>query len=148
VLFFIELDRRQVWLAGVTAHPDRDWVTQAARNLSMTLGDQGRHFKFLIRDRDTKFVDGFDTVLVSDGVRVIKTPARSPRANAYAERFVGTARRECLDWTLIFGHRHLEVVMAEFVAHYNAARPQSGCQARRPDPAAHDSRHRQRYRAS
>ncbi|MDQ6617360.1 MAG: integrase core domain-containing protein [Actinomycetota bacterium] len=134
VPLFIELERRHVWLAGVTAHPDCDWVTQAARNLSMTLDDQGRQFKFLLRDRDTKFVDGFDTVLASDGVRVIKTPPRSPRANAYAERFVGTARRECLDWTLVFGRRHLEVVLAEYLAHYNAARPHRGVKLDAPIP--------------
>lgn len=134
VLFFIELDRRHVWLAGVTAHPDRDWMTQAARNLSMTLDDQGRHFEFLVRDRDTKFVDGFDIVFASDGVRVIKTPPRAPRANAYAERFVGTVRRECLDWTLIFGRRHLEVVLAEYLAHYNAARPHRGVKLDAPIP--------------
>jgi putative transposase len=134
VLFFVELDRRQVWLAGVTAHPNRDWVTQAARNLSMSLDDQGRQFKFLVRDRDTKFVDGFDTVFASDGLRVIKTPPRSPRANAYAERFVGTVRRECLDWTLIFGRRHLEKVMSEYVAHYNAARPHRGVNLDAPIP--------------
>ncbi|MDQ6613451.1 MAG: integrase core domain-containing protein [Actinomycetota bacterium] len=123
VLFFIELDRLHVWLAGVTAHPDTAWVTQVARNLSMTLDDQGRRFNFLIRDRDTKFVVAFDTVFASDATQVIKTPPRAPRANAFAERFVGTARRECLDWTLIFGRRHLEHVMTEYVAHYNTARP-------------------------
>ncbi|MDQ6614178.1 MAG: integrase core domain-containing protein [Actinomycetota bacterium] len=134
VLFFIELERRQVWLAGVTAHPNSGWVTQAARNLSMTLDDRGRRFKFLIRDRDTKFVESFDTVFASDGTRVIKTPARSPRANAYAERFVGTARRECLDWTLILGRRHLERVMSEYLAHYNAARPHRGIDLDAPIP--------------
>ncbi len=134
VLFFIELDRRHVWLAGVTAQPNTRWVTQAARNLSMTFDDQGRHFKFLIRDRDTKFVQSFDTVFASDGTRVIKTPARSPRANAYAERFVGTARRECLDWALVFGRRHLEQVMTEYVAHYNAARPHRAIKLDAPIP--------------
>jgi hypothetical protein len=134
VLFFIELERRQVWLAGVTAHPDRAWVTQAARNLSMTLDDQGRRFEFLVRDRDTKFVDGFDTVFASEAIRVIKTPPRAPRANAFAERFVGTVRRECLDWTLILGRRRLEAVLAEFVAHYNAARPHRGVKLDAPIP--------------
>ncbi len=134
VLFFIELDRRQVWLAGVTAHPNTAWVTQAARNLSMTLDDQGRRFKFLIRDRDTKFVQSFDTVFAADGTRIIKTPPRAPRANAYAERFVGTARRECLDWTLIIGRHHLEQVMTEYLAHYNAARPHRGVKLDAPIP--------------
>jgi len=123
VLFFIELERRQVFLAAVTAHPDGCWTTQQARNLAMSLDDEGRRFRFLIRDRGAKFVTSFDEVFFSEGTRVIKTPVRSPRANAYAERFVGTARRECLDWVLIFGRHHLERVLAEFVEHYNTARP-------------------------
>ena len=90
------------------------------------LDDRGRRFKFLIRDRDSKFVTSFDEVFASEGSRVIKTPVRSPRANAYAERFVGTARRECLDWTLVFGRHHLERVLAEFVDHYNQTRPHPG----------------------
>jgi putative transposase len=126
VLFFIELERRQVFLAGVTAHPDGRWTTQQARNLAMSLDDQRRRFKFLIRDRDSKFVEAFDEVFVSERMRVIRTPVRSPRANAFAERFVGTARRECLDWVLIFGRHHLERVLAEFVWHYNIARPHRG----------------------
>jgi len=134
VLFFIELQRRQVFLAGVTAHPHARWTTQQARNLAMSLEDQGRGFKFLIRDRDSKFVEAFDEVFVSEGMRVIKTPVRSPRANAYAERFVGTARRECLDWVLIFGRRHLERVLAEFVDHYNSARPHRGINLDAPIP--------------
>src|ERR1035437_6797702 len=97
VLFFIDLERRKVFLAGVTEHRIGSWVTQQARNPTMTLEDEGRIVKFLIRDRDTKLVGPFDEVLSSIGARVIKTPARAPRANAFAERFVGTARRECLD---------------------------------------------------
>jgi putative transposase len=133
VLFFIELGRRQVFLAGVTAHPTGAWTVQQARNLGVSLGEE-RRFKFLVRDRDAKFVDAFDEVFAADGVRVIKTPVRSPKANAYAERFVGTARRECLDWTLVFGPQHLERVMAEFVAHYNQARPHRGIQLATPIP--------------
>jgi len=134
VLFFIELERRQVFLAGVTAHPDGCWTTQQARNLAMCLDDEGRRFKFLIRDRDAKFVTSFDEVFASEGTRVIKTPVRSPRANAYAERFVGTARRECLDWVLILGRHHLERVLAEFVDHYNTARPHRGISLDAPIP--------------
>jgi putative transposase len=101
VLFFIDLERRKVFLAGVTAHPVGAWVTQQARNLAITLEDQGRAVRFLVRDRDAKFVGPFDEVMRSIGARVIQTPVRSPRANAFAERFVRTARTECLDWLLI-----------------------------------------------
>jgi putative transposase len=134
VLFFIDLERRKVFLAGVTEHPIGSWVTQQARNLAMALEDEGRIVKFLIRDRDTKFVGPFDEVLSSIGARVIKTPVRAPRANAFAERFVGTARRECLDWLLIRNERHLERVLTEFVEHYNAARPHRGIELDIPIP--------------
>ena len=126
VLFFIDLERRKVFLAGVTEHPIGPWVTQQARNLVMALEDEGRFVRFLIRDRDAKFVGPFDEVMTSIGARIIKTPVRAPRANAFTERFVGTARRECLDWLLIRNERHLERVLTEFVEHYNAARPHRG----------------------
>jgi hypothetical protein len=97
VLFFIDIQRRMVYLTAVTAHPVGPWVTQQARNLVANLEDQGRTLRFLVRDRDAKFVGPFDEVMRSVGTRVIKTPVRSPRANAFAERFVRTARAECLD---------------------------------------------------
>ena len=134
VLFFIDHERRKVFLAGVTEHPIGAWVTQQARNLVMRLKDEGRVVKFLIRDRDTKFVGPFDEVLRSIGARVIKTPVRAPRANAFAERFVGTARRECLDWLLIRSERQLERVLTEFVEHYNSARPHRGIDLEVPIP--------------
>jgi putative transposase len=121
VLFFIELQTRRVQLAGVTASPDGRWVTQQARNLSISGALD--NIKFLIRDRDTKFVAGFDEVFRTDGTTVIQTPFRAPQANAHAERFVRTARTECLDWLLILGPRHLEGVLRVYVDHYNTQRP-------------------------
>jgi putative transposase len=123
VLFFIELDTRRVHVTGVTAHPVGSWVVQQARNLAMALEDRVHPVKFLIRDRDTKFTSSFDEVFRADGIRIIRTPVRAPRANAFAERFVGTVRRECLDRMLILGRRHLERVLAEYVVHYNGHRP-------------------------
>jgi putative transposase len=121
VLFFIELQTRRVHLGGITANPDGPWVTQQARNLSLAgaFGD----VRFLIRDRDAKFVAGFDEVFRTDGIEVILTPFRSPQANAHAERFVRTARTECLDWMLIRGPRHLDRVLRIYVEHYNTQRP-------------------------
>jgi transposase InsO family protein len=136
VLFFIDLERRAVFLAGVTAHPVRPWVTQQARNLVVALEDQGRAVRFLVRDRDTKFVGPFDEVLRSTGARVIKTPVRSPRANAFAERFVRTARAECVDWLLIRSERHLDGVLREFVTHYNHERPHRGLDLDAPVPSS------------
>ena len=132
VLFFIDLQRRKAFLAGVTAHPVGPWVTQQARNLVATLEDQGRAVRFLVRDRDTKFVGSFDEVLRSTGARLMKTPVRSPRANAFAERFVRTARAECLDWLLVRNERHLARVLREFVTHYNYERPHRGIDLQPP----------------
>ena len=134
MLFFIDLERRKMFLAGVTAHPIGSWVTQQARNLAATLEDENRIVRFLVRDRDAKFVGPFDVVMTSIGARVIRTPVRSPRTNAFAERFVRTARTECLDWLLIRGERHLERVLREFVEHYNSARPHRGIDLEVPIP--------------
>ena len=103
VLFVIDLGSRRVHLAGVTAHPTGPWVAQQARNLLLELGDRAAAFRFLIRDRDTKFTRAFDDVWRSTGVQIICTPIRVPNANAVAERWVGTVRRECLDHLLIVG---------------------------------------------
>jgi transposase InsO family protein len=112
ILVVIEHDRRRVYLGGITAHPTGGWVTQQARNLLMDLGDCAHQFRFLIRDRDSKFTAGFDAVFTGVGISAIRTPVRAPRANAIAERFIGTLRRECLDHVLITGPRHLDRVLS------------------------------------
>jgi len=126
VLFFIEIERRLVWVGGVTAHPTGEWVTQQARNLTMALAERVIPVTLLVWDRDAKFVSSFDTAFKADGVRVVKTPVRAPRAKPYAERWVRSVRTECLDWTLIWNRRHLERVLSAYVAHYNLARPHRG----------------------
>jgi len=93
----IEHGRRRVHVAGITAHPTGEWVTQQARNLLMELGEHAERFRFLIRDRDSKFTAAFDAVFTVADIRIIRTPIRAPRVNAIAERFVDTVRRELLD---------------------------------------------------
>jgi transposase InsO family protein len=134
VLFAMEIGTRQIHLMGVTRHPGSGWVVQQARNLSFNLADEGRSFRFVIRDRDAKFTTSFDAVFAGDGARVIMTPIRAPRENAFAERWVRTVRHECLDWILILGRRHLHKVVVEYVEHYNRGRPHRGIELRVPDP--------------
>jgi putative transposase len=135
VLIFIELHSRRVYLGGVTGRPDGAWVAQQARNLISSLGWPAS-IRLLLHDRDEKFTASFDEIFASEGLRVLHTPVGAPRANAYAERFVGSCRRECLDHLLIFHRRHVERVLQEFIDHYNRHRPHRSLGQRPPLPRA------------
>ena len=137
VLFFIEHGTRRVHLAGITAYPTGEWVAQQARNLLMDLDDRADGLKFLIRDRDTKFAAAIDAVYAAIAVRIIRTPVRAPRANAIAERWIASARRECLDRMLITGERHLRLVLTEYADHYNSHRPHRALQQDPPAGRTH-----------
>ena len=134
VLFVMEVSSRYVHVLGVTANPDGPWTTQQIRNLLMDLGERAADFRFLVRDRAGQFSASFDAVLAGAGIEAVKIPPRSPRANAYAERFVLTARTEVTDRMLILGERHLRIVMAEYARHYNGRRPHRALQLRPPRP--------------
>jgi putative transposase len=134
VLFFIELASRRVHLAGVTGHPTGVWVAQQARNLVVNLGDQVAVWKLLIRDRDAKFTRAFDDVWRSTGTAIIRIPVQAPNANAVAERWVGTVRRECLDQLLIVGRHQLVHVLRRYVEHYNQRHPHRGLAHATPVP--------------
>ena len=118
---------------------DRTRITQQARNLAV--GERLRSVRFLIRDRDSKFSDPLDRVFRCEGVKVVGTPFRAPRANAFAERWVRTVRTECLDWMLVFGRPPPRTGASDYTAYYNEARPHRGLDLNtpkpRPDPLAH-----------
>jgi len=132
VFFVLEVGSRYVHILGITPNPDGLWTTQQARNLLMDLGERVEQFTFLIRDRAGQFTATFDTVLADAGVTVCKIPPRSPRANAFAERFVLTARSEITDRVLIFGERHLRRTLGEYTRHYNQRRPHRALDLRPP----------------
>lgn len=107
-----------------------------ARQFDWTLQERAGSFRFLIRDRGSKFTRDFDAVFASEGIQIIKTPVRAPKANATAERFIRTVRAECLDWLLIVNRSHLERVLRVFAGHYNSHRPHRALNLKPPDPAA------------
>src|SRR5487761_1105852 len=132
VLFVIEVDSRVVHLLGVTANPVMAWVVQVARNFTSDLEDAGHRFRFLIRDRDTKFTASFDEVFKAIGISAIATPVRSPKADAFAERWVRPVREDCLDHLLIYSMCHLQAILGEYIEHNNGARPHRGLQLEQP----------------
>jgi putative transposase len=125
-LIVIEHGSRRAHLAGVAAHPDGPWTTQAARNLIMDLDERAGRFRFLIRDRAGQFTASFDAVFAAENIRVLLSPPQAPKANAICERLIGTLRRELLDRILIVNERHLRRVLTEYLDHYNSARPHRG----------------------
>ena len=122
-LVVIEHGTRRAHLAGITAHPDGTWTTQAARNFLMDLGQRAATVKFLIRDRAGQFTSSFDAVLAAEGIRIVASPPQAPKANAICERMIGTLRREVLDRLLILNEQHLRQVLTEYLRHYNTGRP-------------------------
>jgi putative transposase len=133
VLFFIEVASRRVHLAGCTAHPNAEWVTQQARQVAWTFAERGEPVRALIRDRGRKFTDAFDAVFEGQNTRILRTPIQLPEANGTAERFVRTARAECLEWLLILNAWHLEHALTVFIDHYNRWRPHRGLDVAPPN---------------
>jgi putative transposase len=133
VLFFVSIGTRRVEYVACTSNPDMSWMSQQARNLLMDLDDRSQRPRFLIHDRDTKFSRAFDAIFRSEGIEIVRTAIQAPNANAYAERWVGSVRRECLDRLLIFGRRQLEHVLGVYIRHFNQQRPHRALDLRPPD---------------
>jgi transposase InsO family protein len=133
VFFVVEHATRHVHVLGVTKQPTAAWATQRARNLLMDLEERSRRFRFLIRDRDTKFTASFDAVFTGAGIDAVRTPPQCPQANAIAERWVGTARRECTDRLLIISERHLTTALTTYAEHFNTHRPHRSLSQHPPD---------------
>ena len=132
VLFFVSIGTRRVEYVACTRNPDAAWMAQQARNLLIDLDERGERPRFLIHDRDRKLSRAFDAIFRGEDVEIVRTPIQAPNANAHAERWVGSVRRECLDRLLIFGRRQLEHVLRAYVRHLNQHRPHRALELRSP----------------
>jgi len=132
VFFAMEVGTRTIHILGVTAHPTAAWATQLAKNLLTDLGERASGFRYLLRDRDSRYTQAFDAAFTADGIEILKTAPQAPKRNAHAERFIRTARAECTDRMLIYNEQHLRHVLAEYAAHYNTGRPHRALQLRAP----------------
>ena len=130
VLFFIRVNTREVFYAGLTTNPTGAWTTQAARNLFLRHRAQLDTARALARDRGSQFVDSFDEISRTEGFKILQTPVRAPVANTFAERWIGSIRRELLDRTLVWNHRQLERLVSDSIEHYNQHRPHVSLYAR------------------
>ncbi len=137
VLFFIHIETRHVHFASITANPTGAWTTQAARNLFLRHGEQLAGARALVRDRGRQFIDSFDEIFRTEGLKILKTPARTPVANTFAERWIGSIRRELLDRTIIWNRRQLERLVTVYIDHYNDHRPHRSLKQRPPTPTAY-----------
>jgi transposase InsO family protein len=134
VLFFIKVDTREVFYAGATVNPTGAWTTQAARNLFLRHSTQLDGARALVRDRGSQFVDAFDEIFRTEGCKILQTPVRTPVANSFAERWIGSIRRELLDRTIIWNRRQLERLAVDYIEHYNQHRPHQSLGQTPPTP--------------
>ena len=132
---FIDVANREVFYGGITANPTGAGTTQTARNLFVRHPDRFAHTRALLRDRASQFVADFDEVFRAEGHKILKTPVHVPVANSFAERWIGTLRRELLDRTIIWNQRHPGRLVIDYIAHYNSHRPHSSLNQRPPVPA-------------
>ena len=134
-LFFIKVDTREVFYAGVPANPTGAWTAQAARNLFLRHGERLDCARALVRDRGSQSVDAFDEVVRTEGFKILRTPVQTPVANSLAERWIGSIRLELLDRTSIWNRRQLERLVDDYIAHHNKHRPHQSLDQRPPAPA-------------
>jgi putative transposase len=132
LLFFIDVTNREVFFAGITTNPTGHWTTQAARNLFLRHPDRFADTRALVRDRGSQFIDAFDEIFRTEGLKIYKTPIRTPVANTFAERWIGTLRRELLDRTIIWNQHQLERLVTDYINHYNSHRPHRSLYQRPP----------------